>query len=177
MTFFESFPSKQVTYTIKTDSTPIVATIQDLTTSVGMVITPTDLNIMCFKYTIKNSDLPQTLSQQFYNSPEFDWTILYINGIFNLNTDWPLKELQLREFVSDKYGVSNIDAANCYLKVPENVIMDHSFIVSNYGAQYAVALSNYDWEEFLNEQKRYIYCLKPENVSDFVLKFTTALNS
>ena len=177
MAFFDAFPSIDVTYTIKTDSGPIIATIQDLTTNVGMIITPTDMDIMCFRYTIKDGELPQNLSQRFYNSPDYDWTILYINSIFNLNTDWPISQLNLLDYVSNKYGAANINNVNCYMKIPENVVMDQSFIVSNYGSQYAVPMTNYQWEEWVNEQNRYIYIIKAENISTFVQKFTAAVLS
>jgi hypothetical protein len=184
MTFFANFPSINVDLTIKADTSPIKVTLQDLTTTVGMTITQQDLETMCFRYTIKDGELPQLLSKQFYNSPDYDWTILYINKIANINAEWPLKSVELLNYVTAKYGSANIYATYGYLKLPENVFMDQAFMNSRYSidnTKYSdwqpVPVTNYDYEDSINEQKRFIYIIKPENLTTFVSNFNAALVS
>jgi hypothetical protein len=175
MVYFANVPAITVDFTIKGDSAPIVQTIQDITTTIGMNILPLDLETLCFRYMIRSGDMPETLSQKYYGSIEYDWTILYINGIANMNNEWPLNEIELMEYVSLKYGSTNINAINSYQKLPEGVTMDQSFIIAQYGSQYVFPVTNYNFEDMKNDQKRYIRIVKPENLTDFVTKYNAAL--
>lgn len=177
MVFFANFPAITVDFTQKTDSVTTIQVIQDLSTNIAMTILPQDLDTMCLKYTIKDGELPESLSIKFYGNPDYGWTIQYVNGIANINNEWPLNGLELLEYVSNKYGASNINALNCYQKIPEGFIMDQTFITDMYGSQFVQPMTNMDIEDAINEQKRFIYIIKPENLTRFVSTFNSALAS
>jgi hypothetical protein len=175
MTAFTNFPAITYDFTSKTDAIPVVETIQDLTTKISLIISDADMENLCFRYTIKNGELPQTISQNTYGTFDYDWTILYINTIANLNAEWPLTDLELIAYATTKYGFNNLYNIHHYEKLPEGLVMDSDFITNMYGAQYVNPLTNVDYETELNEQKRFIYVIKKENISNFVTQFNALL--
>ena len=175
MGIFASYPAITYDFTTRTDANQIIETIQDLTTKISMVISDADFDNMCVHYSIQNGELPETISQKIYGTTDYDWAILYINGIGNLNAEWPLSDIELIEFATLKYGAPYIYDVHHYEKLPENLVMDESFIISQYGAQYVNPITNVDYETSVNEQKRFIYVIKPENISTFVTKYKAAL--
>ena len=56
------------------------------------------------EYTILPGERPDSLSYKAYNDPRFFWTILILNNITNMNTEWPLDDDELDTFIINKYG-------------------------------------------------------------------------
>jgi hypothetical protein len=175
MAYFSYFPTISYDFTSATDISPIVETMVDLSTRINMVISDQDLENLCLRYTIANGEMPEHISYNFYGTPDLAWTILYINGIGNINNEWPLTDIALSEYVTDKYGAANIYAIHHYEKLPEGVVMDQNYIVDNYGSSALNPVTNMDYESSLNETKRFIYIIKPENIGQFVKQYTSLL--
>lgn len=169
--YFSKFPQISYDFTQKSDATPLVELVTDLTTRIDMVISDSDFANMCERYTIKSGELPEHVSNMFYGTPDLAWTIFYINSLTNINEDWPMSDIELNNFASAKYGSANLLNIHHYEKLPEGVIMDYQFIVDHYGAQSVNPITNLDHEIFLNEQKRMIYVIKQENIAFFVSKY------
>lgn len=62
------------------------------------------------KYTIIDGETPEIISQKFYNSPKWYWTILLLNNIIDVNSQWPLPAAQLDSYIELSYG-DNINTA------------------------------------------------------------------
>jgi len=105
------------------------------------------------EYDIKEGETPERLADKFYGDSNYHWLILHVNEIVDPRFDWPLTFYQLEQMVGSKYGVNNIQATHHY----ENV--DGNWVNSNYPS--ATAISNFVYEERLNEDKRRIKILKP----------------
>lgn len=54
-------------------------------------------------YYIQNGDTPDTISYKVYDRPDFHWCILLANNIFNIYKQWPKTNLQLEEYIIEKY--------------------------------------------------------------------------
>ena len=175
MGIFKNYSGITYNFTSRTDATEIIETIQDLTTKVNIIISQEDLEKMCVRYSISSNSLPENVSNDFYGTTEYDWTILFINGIGDLNSEWPLNDLQLVKYATEKYGAPYLYDVHHYEKLPERVIMDEQFIIDTYGSDYLNPVTNIEHETNLNEQKRYIYVIKAENISTFVTNFKEAL--
>lgn len=175
MSYFKNFPLISYDFSSKADVAKITAVITDLSTKINLVISNSDLENLCFRYVVKNTELPENISQTFYNTPELSWTIMYINGIANLNNEWPLSDLELLNYVSNIYGTSNIYSVHHYEKLPENIQMDQQFIIANYGSSLLNTVTNIDYETRLNEYKRLLYIIRPEYINDFVKSYNAGL--
>lgn len=175
MVYFAKFPTIEYEFTSKTDTNRFIETGVDVSTRIEMVISDEDFQNMCTRYTIGNGELPEHVSNRFYNTPDLAWTVLYINGIGNINNEWPLRDIELNDYVIKKYGLANINNIHHYEKLPEGIVMDQQFIISNYGADKVNPITNMDYETIKNEYKRLIYVIKPENIGDFVSRYMALL--
>lgn len=175
MAYFSKFPTLSYDFTTQTDVTPIVETGIDVSTRISLVVTDQDFADMTQRYTIASGEMPEHVSFGFYGTPDLAWTILYINGIGNINAEWPLSDIDLNEFIATKYGVQNVNNIHHYEKLPEGVVMDRQFIIDNYGQNSLLPVTNTDYEIEKNEQKRYIYIIKPSFISVFVKNYMAKL--
>ncbi len=135
------------------------------------------------KYTIDGDDRPDNVSFKIYDDPIFDWVILLSNNMINIQSEWPLPQRDFDRFVLDKYGdydtlyngihhYETIEVKNSQgvTIVPEGLNVQDNYRVSYYDffvdqqietGNLANPITNYEYEEELNNQKRNIFILKP----------------
>jgi hypothetical protein len=159
-------------FTINSDTTKQVYAISDLTTRVSTYASVKNMTLLCNSYTISNNETPEEIAFKIYGDQNLHWTIIYINGITNLLTDWPLNAMTLAKYCEDKY--SNVNAIHHY-KVLSNGIVgtpnDLQFLTDKFGSDNIVAITNLDFETEENEKKALIQVIKPEYISGFVTNF------
>jgi hypothetical protein len=149
-------------------------------------------------YYIKDGETPEVLAKLLYNNVYYHWIILVVNDIVNPYEEWPLTENELNEFVTDKYGVGNEYNDHHYII---NETVRKGIIDSNIGEDYVSvrdenaeyfieqtetivdydsakiasgeyqAVTNYDYELKLNDEKRQIFILLPKYVNEFVTQY------
>ena len=56
------------------------------------------------KYTVVGDDRPDNVAEKYYGDPTLDWLILLSNNITNIQSEWPLPQRALDEFLLEKYG-------------------------------------------------------------------------
>ena len=56
------------------------------------------------KYNIIGDDRPDNVAYKEYDDSSLDWVVLLSNNIHNLQTEWPLPQTSLDEFLLEKYG-------------------------------------------------------------------------
>jgi len=143
-----------------------------------------DLSVFT-KYKIINADRPDNVAFDFYGDSSLDWLVLASNNIVNIKTEWPMQQLEYDKYLLDKYGsYENINAVHHYETTEQrntrNVIMVKAGlrVASNYSVTYydigdggmvtkypVKTVTNYDYEEDLQEQRRNIFLLKPRYVN------------
>ena len=135
------------------------------------------------KYEIPEGARPETVAEELFGSPNFDWIILTVAGIINVRNEWPLSNRDLYNYVDNKYGDSinsnrffeTIEVKNSdeQLILPKGKIVDSNFTIPKPGEPSAtlnpvVGISNYEYETRLNEEKRNINILRKEYLNQFV---------
>jgi hypothetical protein len=114
------------------------------------------------KYDVKDQDTPETLAYELYGDSEYHWVLLIINNIVNMRKDWPLRSREFGDFVSTKYPVSGQpDMIHHYEDVDGDVVDGPT----------AYFVTNFTYEEQINEAKGQIKILKPEYLKSFVKNF------
>lgn len=113
------------------------------------------------EYDVQDGDTPEIVAHKIYGDSELHWVILITNEIIDPRYDWPLSTYALNQFITDKYGSANIYATKQFENSDGDVV--HS---SFSGTKYPI--SNYTYEERINETKRRIKILKPEFLPIFV---------
>ena len=110
------------------------------------------------EYFVQDGDTPESLAHQVYNDSQLHWVILYTNYMTNPYYDWPLTYFDLQKFVNKKY--SNINATHHY-EDADGYEVDST-------ASGATAITNFIYEETLNDAKRNIKIIKIEYVAQII---------
>lgn len=117
------------------------------------------------EYDIKDGETPEILADKFYNNPQYHWIILHVNDIIDPRFEWLLSSNNLIKYVQKKY--TNIYGTHHF----ENA--DGYWVNSNVNG--ATPISNYQYEDKLNDEKRRIKILKPIYVEAVVADFKKSL--
>jgi stress response protein YsnF len=65
-------------------------------------------------YVIEDGERPDNVSQKLYDTPNFDWVILFVNEIHSVYDEWPRDRETLKRYIIDKYG--SLSAAQSTIK-------------------------------------------------------------
>ena len=135
------------------------------------------------KYEIPEGARPDTVAEDLYGTPNFDWVVLTTAGITNIRNEWPLSNHDLYNYVEKKYGNSlnstrffettEVKDSNGRLILPKGKVVDSNFTIPNPTNPSAtlnpvVGISNFVYETRLNEEKRNINILREDYLSQFV---------
>jgi len=127
------------------------------------------------QYFINDGDRADTLAYQFYDDSTLHWIIMYANYMTNPYYDWPLTYFDLQKYVAKKYD--NINGIHHYEDSDGNVVDAPNTIISPSGRTSgpADAITNFVYEERLNDQKRVIDVIRVEYVEQIVTEFKELL--
>ena len=150
--------------------------------------TDVDQAITAFNYfDIKEGMRPDMVAQELYDNPELDWVVLTSNNITNIRNEWPLSHNDLHEYMLEKYG-SDANIAKVHHFETREILDEFSRVIMPAGLQVdenftfkyknstnsilnvnpVSAITNYQYEVKLNDQKRKIRILKSEFLSAFI---------
>ena len=139
-------------------------------------------------YYIKPGMRPDMVSYQLYGDPELDWVILLTNDIFDAYVEWPKEPEELSNYVTEIYGAGNEvkthhwetrevkDGDEIIHRGGLTVMPDYTAVNHKTGEAIttpAYEITNYEYEEDLNEKKRFIYVLDPNIIDQFIDEFET----
>lgn len=136
------------------------------------------------RYTIPDGARPDTVAEDLYGDSTLDWVVLIVAGIINVQTEWPLSDLDIYRFAENKYGLADLNSVKHYetkqvvddlnrLILPAGLVVDSNFTIpdpSNPGTTInpVRGLTNYEYEVRENDKKRQIYILKNEYLEQFL---------
>lgn len=125
------------------------------------------------EYEVQSGETPEMTSYKLYGTVDYYWVILLVNNVKDRYYDWPLSEQQFEEYVNSKY--SNPLATHHYeitqTSGPTNSVDDSHLIQVNSTTSGASAVSNYEYERRLQEQKRRIKIIPREFIPDIIEEF------
>ena len=137
------------------------------------------------KYKIQGDDRPDNVAFDYYESSELDWLVLTCNNIVNLQNEWPMLQNDFDRFLLDKYETyENLDSTHHYetkeiknslgvVIVPEKLQCESDYSITYFdsntqrevtvlSADCTTEVTNYTYEERIEDAKRNIYLLKPQ---------------
>ena len=125
------------------------------------------------KYQVIAGETPEMVSFKLYDTVDHYWTILLMNNVKDRFYDWPLSEQQFEDYVKEKY--TNPSAIHHYeitqSSGPTSTLDNSHLIEVNEDASGATAVSNYEYERRLQDNKSLIKVLKQRFLSQFVEEF------
>ena len=138
-------------------------------------------------YQIEDGMRPDMVAQKIYDDPELDWVVLTSNNITNIRDQWPLSNNDFHDYLLEKYGSDENILGIHHFETREildeyrRIIMPAGMQVDvNFSFKYksysnreilvrpVVAVTNYDYEIKLNDEKRRIKVLRPEYLNTYI---------
>lgn len=135
------------------------------------------------KYKILGDDRPDNVAFEVYDDASLDWVVLLSNNVLNVQSEWPLPQTDFDRFVLDKYGdydtlyngihhyeTEEVKNSQGVTIVPAGLQVDSSYSISYYDfftdqqittGNISVPVTNYEYEEKVENDKRNIFLLKP----------------
>ena len=146
------------------------------------------------RYKVEGDERPDNVSETVYGKDTLDWVILLSNNIIDVKNEWPLTQLQLNEFLNEKYTPQQLVSIHHYetlelrdnknqLILPAGITVDEDFNMeylsggqirstnSLVDGRPIKAVTFFDHENELNDRKRNINVLKPEFLGIFIKDF------
>ena len=172
MSYFQMFPD--TLYDAKGNGNYTI--MKDILTRVKLVASKKE-NILNFDYyNVQDGETPEMIAHKYYGDVNLHWTILVANDIVDYYNDWPMSVQKFEKFVFDKYD--NPQAIHHYeisqTSGETTTTIDVGMNTTDYPS--ATAISNYTYEDRLQEQKRQIRLISPDFISQFVSEFEKKLS-
>ena len=171
--FFSRFP--KIAYDISGDNNYKLVT--DILRRVKIKSAIRDNTSLFDKYDIQNGESPETVAYKIYGDAKYHWVILLLNDVTNRYYDWPLDNYAFEEYVKNKYtnpgAVHHYEKTQSSGRTTSNGPEDYSHKIEvNSDAVGAQAVSNYEYERRLQDQKRQIKLLDPAYLPSFEQEFS-----
>ena len=134
------------------------------------------------KYQIEGDDRPDNVAEKIYGDSSLDWIILISNNIINIQEEWPLPQAGFDAYLLEKYGdydtlyngvhhyeSNEVKNSQDVVIFPKGIRVGAAQSVSYYdqwsSQQVTVnpiskPITNYEYEDNLNTNKRGIFILK-----------------
>jgi len=134
------------------------------------------------RYKIIGDDRPDNVAYEVYEDASLDWVILLSNNILNIQTEWPLTQNDFNEFLLSKYddystlydGVHHYETIEVKNRSGVTIVPAGLQVNQDYSATFyddsieayeirtaiTVPVTNYEYEEKLENEKRNIFVLK-----------------
>ena len=144
-----------------------------------------DLNYFT-KYKVIGDDRPDNVAHKVYGDETLDWIVLLSNNILNVQTEWPIPQSSFYNFLINKYSSeSGIQEVHHYetieiknskdaIIVPSGLTVPADYSIEYYDAglgekvsrtNITDAVTNYEYEEKIEDAKRNIFLLKTDYIN------------
>ena len=125
-------------------------------------------------YDVKEGETPEILADKLYDDPEYHWVILLINDITDRYHQWPMNYPQFMAYVLDKYGgQTEVDATHHYeiSQTSGDTTVKIDIGLDNTDHSDATAITNFEYEEEIQDTRRKIKLLNSAYLGDFVAEY------
>ena len=127
-------------------------------------------------YDVQSGETPESISYKHFGSTDYFWVICLMNDVTDRFYDWPLSDQAFEEYVKEKYA--NPQAIHHYEKTQSSgategngpADYEHKIEVNSTDAD-AQSVSNYEYEQRIQDQKRQIKLLDKAYLNEFVAEF------
>jgi len=137
------------------------------------------------KYQIRGDDRPDNVAFEIYQDSTLDWLVLMANNVINIQNEWPISNSVFDELMTDKYesyenligGIHHYETievkdASGVVIVRAGLQVESTYSVTFFDERAnelktitpTIPVTNYEYEQKINEGKRNIYLLRPKYI-------------
>ncbi len=123
-------------------------------------------------YDVRDGETPEMIAHRLYDDATLHWVILLFNEIHDRYHQWPMSTIQFEDYLTDKYG-DNVNSVHHYEISEDSGHNTKKIDVGTVNTDYpaATAITNREYEENLQNNRRRIKLLDPRFIDDFVEEF------
>ena len=134
------------------------------------------------KYDVPSGERPEDTAFKHFGSSQYHWVVLLTNNITDVYYDWPMSEQSFETFIRDKYtnpdGVHHYEVTQSSGKTTGSGPDDYSHKIEvNSAATGAQSVSNREYEQRLQDEKRSINLLNPAYLTTFIEEFNNLVRN
>ena len=170
--YFSQF--EQGYYDLKGDGKEKLVT--DLMTRVKVREKVIDEASLYDKYDVPSGERPEDTAFKHFGSSQYHWVILMTNNITDAYYEWPMSEQTFETFLIDKYAepgaIHHYEVSQSSGRTSAQGPDDYSYLVEvNSDATGAQSVSNREYEQRLQDERRQIQLLNPSYLNTFLDEF------
>ena len=175
--YFSYFPKG--TYDIRNDGNEKVVT--DLMVRVKVRSKVLDESTLYDLYDIPEGETPELTALKHFGNSNYHWVILLTNDITDRYYGWPLTSYEFENYVNEKYtnpdGVHHYEITQSSGKTKGEGPSDYSHkIIVNSTVPGATAITNREYEQRIQDQKRQIKLLNAAYLPILLDEFANLVN-
>jgi len=170
--YFQQFPKLE--YDINGDGNVKLAT--DIFRRIKVRSKVKDNLALLDKYDVETGEKPEDVAFKVYGSTDYWYVVCLMNNVVNRNHDWPKSFQAFEEYVNDKYaepgGIHHYEKTQLSGDQDGDGPGDYSHKIEvNSTDPDGQSVSNYEYEQRLQDQKRQIKLLDKTYLNQFVEEF------
>ena len=127
--------------------------------------------IMLDPYDVKENETPEIVADKHHGSPYYHWVVMLLNDIADVNHDWVKSTRQMQRYLLNKYTETQLTETHHYEISQTSGDTTIKIEVEDANYPTATAITNYEYEVALNEEKREIDLLRNNYLGFFVDEF------
>lgn len=159
--YFQSFP--EILYDFEINGKRQIILVKDITNNIRFKKEILESVTLYDEYDIVDGETPEMISEKFYGTPEYHWIIMLANQRYDYISDFPLQQPELDKYVTQKYGAGNEYAVHHYVDSKGRIV--------NSTEPGSTSVSNYQYEDVVNESKRRIKIIAPQLINKILDQF------
>ena len=138
------------------------------------------------KVMVKDGERPDFIAYKAYGSANLDWLVMLSNNIINYESEWPMDQNSFNNYLLNKYGsyqamydIHHYETVevkdgngNLIMQKGLTVPKDFSFTYTDsstgsevIASNFALPVSNQEYEERIEQTKQQIFLLKPQYIT------------
>ncbi len=178
MAYFNSFP--RILYDLKNDGN-FKVTI-DFFNRLKVRSKVLKETVLYDLYDVQEGDTPESIAFKHFGDSELHWVILLTNNITDRYYDWPLSNFEFENFLNEKYtnpdGIHHYEINQSSGTTSGFSPDDYSYLIEvNSSTANAVAITNRQYEERLQDKKRQIKILDTAYLNLLIEEFENLMSS
>ena len=131
--------------------------------------------VMLDPYDVKENETPEIVADKHHGSPFYHWVVMILNDISDVNHDWVKSTRQMQKYLLSKYTETQLTETHHYEISQASGDTTIKIEVENITYPTATAITNYEYEVALNEEKRSIDLLRNDYLTFFVDEFQNSI--
>jgi len=134
------------------------------------------------KYVVSSGERPENVAYTLYQNPNHYWVLLVLNNVVNPYLDWPMSDEEVQAYAIKKYGADAIYDVHHYYWLGDPYHADYSRLdevdrqdPEILRAQFVVPMTNLEYENQVNLNKKTILAINPRVISQFIDAYNNAI--